>query len=301
MKVLRWIGWVLVGLIGLVIVAIAGVYLSSSARLNKTYTIPQASVVVTIPNDQASIERGKHLAVAIAKCTTCHGDNLAGQVMADVPPFRLVATNLTRGQGGVGGQLTDADWVRAIRHGVGPDGKGLLVMPSEDYTDFSDADLANVIAYVKSVPLVDNQLPGMDIRLLGRVLLVSGQVPGPAAETIDHNARRPAAVTPAVSAEYGHYLAQNGACLGCHGPSLSGGPIPGAPPDVPPAANITPAGIGTWSDEDFFRALREGKRPDGSVINPAMPWQRLREMTDDEIKALLMYIRSVPAKPTGNR
>jgi cytochrome c553 len=301
MNILRWIGRVLLGLIGLVIVAIAAVYLISNAQLNKTYTIPQESLSLTIPNDQASIERGKHLAVTIAKCTTCHGDNLAGQVFADVPPFRLVAPNLTRGQGGVGGQLTDADWARAIRHGVGPDGKGLLVMPSEDYTGFSDADLAAVIAYAKSVPPVDNQLPGIEVRLLGRVLLVLGQVPAPAAATIDHNVRQPATVAPAVTTEYGHYLAQTGACLGCHGPGLSGGPIPGSPPDFPPAANITPAGIGTWTDQDFFRALREGKRPDGTVINPAMPWMLTREMTDDEIKALLMYLRTVPAKPTGNR
>jgi mono/diheme cytochrome c family protein len=302
MKVLRWVGRILLALLGLLLIAVAGVYLVSNARLNKTYTIPQASLALTIPSDPARIERGKHLSAAIAKCETCHADNLAGGKMnLDLPPFRIVGPNLTRGQGGIAGQYSDADWVRAIRHGVSKDGRPLLVMPSQVFNSLSDADLADIIAYVKSVPAVDNQLPSSELKLLGRALLVGGQLPPLPAEVIDHTAPPPAAVPAGVSVEYGRYLATTAACFDCHGPGLSGGPIPGLPPGSPEARNITPTGIGSWSEADFFRSLREGKRPDGSAIDLLMPWDATRLMTDDEIKALFMYLKTVPPKPTGNR
>jgi mono/diheme cytochrome c family protein len=299
MKVLRWVGRILLGLLGLLIVAAAAVYLASNTQLNKTITVPQEQIA--IPTDPARIEHGQHLVVALAKCVDCHGPNLAGGVFLDVPPFRVVAPNLTRGQGGVGGQLSDADFVRAIRHGVAPDGRPLLVMPADEYNNLSEADLADIIAYVKSVPPVDNQLPANDIRPLGRALLVAGQLLPFPADQIDHSAAFPAPIQPAVTAEYGHYLAATGGCIGCHRSDLTGGPIAGLPPETPPAANITPAGIGNWSDTDFFRALREGKRPDGSQIRPPMPVEATAKMTDDEIKALLMYLRTVPAKQASSR
>ncbi|MEO7454619.1 MAG: hypothetical protein ABIY52_00060, partial [Gemmatimonadaceae bacterium] len=71
------------------------------------------------------------------------------------------------------------------------------------------------------------------------------------------------------------------------------------PPDWPPAANLTPAGaIKDWSEQDFARVLREGKRPSGVPVNDAMPWRVLKNMSDDEIGALYMYLRSLPATQT---
>jgi mono/diheme cytochrome c family protein len=101
---------------------------------------------------------------------------------------------------------------------------------------------------------------------------------------------------------YGQYLAATSGCISCHGPGLSGGSIPGTPPDWPPASNITPSGwISSWSEADFFRALREGKRPGGAPISAVMPWRNSAQMTDDELRALLVYLRSAPAKPYGGR
>jgi mono/diheme cytochrome c family protein len=302
MRVLRWAGIALGGLIGLLLIAAVALYLIGGGRIAKTYTIPAETIAV--PSDQASIERGRHLATAIAKCVDCHGENFGGTIFLDVtapPLFRAVAPNLTRGQGGVGAQLSDADLARAIRHGVGPDGKALLVMPADDYFPMSDADLGALIAYIRSLPPVDSQLPPSEIRPLGQILLAAGQLPPFPAEVIDHDARRDAAPPAGVTPEYGRYLAMTGGCTGCHGPGLSGGPIPGVPPDFPPAGNISPTGIGGWTEADFFRALREGKRPDGSAIDPFMPWMATREMTDDEIKALLAYLRTVPPRPGGMR
>jgi hypothetical protein len=73
------------------------------------------------------------------------------------------------------------------------------------------------------------------------------------------------------------------------------------PPGLPPASNLTPAGIGAWTEADFVRALREGKRPDGSPLNEFMPWKVFRGMTDAEYHALWLYLRSVPPKPFGNK
>src|SRR5215469_1917095 len=145
---------IIVTLVIIIVVAAGGLYLVGTLKLGQKYAV--SAPALTIPRDAASIARGHHLAFAITKCLDCHGQGLGGKIFVDVPPFRLVAPNLTRGVGGVGATLTDADFARAIRDGVAPDGHGLYVMPSADFTHLSDADVADIIAYVKSVPPVDN-------------------------------------------------------------------------------------------------------------------------------------------------
>jgi cytochrome c553 len=281
----------------LLVVSLAAAVISS-AKLNRTYAIAQGSLALTIPGDAASVARGRHVAEAIGVCTECHAANLSGSVMADVPPFRLVAPNLTRGIGGVGRTFTDADFVRAIRYGVGPDNKALVVMPSDYFAHFSDADLADIIAYVKSVPTVDNELPDTDIRPLGRALLAAGQVPPMPADLIDRSVRPPATMPVTATVAYGHYLATVALCISCHGAGLSGsgGPLHGGPP----SQNITPTGIGKWSAADFTHAIRTGTRPDGTRIDTAMPWPIFARMNDTELTALFKYLRTVPPRPTGN-
>ena len=296
---MRWFLRIVLGLVVLVVVVAGVLYLMGTAKLNKTYSI--AEPALAIPTDAGSIDRGQHLVAAIAKCADCHAAGFRGAVFLDVPPFRIIAPNLTRGSGGMGTSLTDADYVRAIRDGIGPDGHGLLVMPSASYQYLSDADVADIIAYVKSRPAVDNHLPETDIRPLGRILLGAGQLPPPDASEIDHSMTHVAAMPPAATVAYGHYLAQTGGCIGCHGAGLSGGAVPGVPPDFPHAQNITPTGIGQWSDADIVRALRVGKRPDGTTINKFMPWPATAQMTDQEMTALVMYLRTVPPRPTGTR
>jgi mono/diheme cytochrome c family protein len=290
----------LVALAVVAVVAIAAVYVITNGRLNRRYAVTPPALAV--PADPAALARGQHIVQAVAKCGDCHGENLGGRVFLDVPPFRLVAPNLTRGRGGVATEMGDADWVRAVRHGVGRDGRALVVMPARELIELEEADLAAIIAYVKSLPPADSDLPKTEFRLLGRVLLLAGALPAPDASVIDHAAPFPAPITRGVTVEYGRYLATVGGCVGCHGPGLSGGRVPGVPPDFPPAANITPSGpIGQWSEADFFRLLREGKRPNGAEINPFMPWQASGKMTDDEIRAVWQFLKSVPARPTGTR
>jgi mono/diheme cytochrome c family protein len=149
------------------------------------------------------------------------------------------------------------------------------------------------------VPAVDRTLPDTHVHFLGRALLVVGALPQPDAAGIDHSAQAPADIAVAVTPEYGRYMAHVGGCTGCHRANLAGGPIPGLPPDMPAAQNITPAGIGSWTQADFARALRAGKRPDGTTINQLMPWPYTAQMTDTELNALWLYVHSVPPVQTA--
>jgi mono/diheme cytochrome c family protein len=299
-RVLKWVGIPLGAILGILVLALGAVYGASEARIRKSYAVEPGPI--PIPTDAASIARGRHL-LQIRGCHDCHGEDYGGGVFVDDAPGRLIASNLTRGAGGVGARYTDVDWVRSIRHGVGPDGRSLLFMPSYEYYPISDEDLGQMIAYLKSVPPVDRVLPTNSVRPLGRALLLAGELPLLPAEMIDHAAPRLAAPPEGPTPEYGGYLAFS--CIGCHGVGLSGGKIPGTPPDFPRATNITPdeeTGIGKWEEADFFRAMREGRRPDGSAIDPFMPWETVTSrMTDDEIRALWLYLRTVPARTEGQR
>ncbi len=298
--VLRALLLVVSGVVLVLVVAVVAIYVVSESKLNRTVSVPAETVA--IKTDIAAIQRGQHLAAGVATCIDCHGPTLSGKVFIDDPALgRVSAPNLTRGRGGVGATFSDQDFVRAIRHGVDPTGHQLLIMPSDDYWHFSDADLGAIIGYLRSLQPVDNTLPPNELRTLGRILFATGQLPLQPAENIDHSSPRPRTPDPAVTPEYGQYLAQNAGCPSCHGPGLSGGKIPQAPPDAPPAANITPAGIGGWSEADFIKALRTGTRPDGTTINTFMPWPYYAQMTEDELRALWRFLQAVPPRVNGTR
>ena len=298
-KVVRWAGILLGSLVAFILLAIGIVYAITGARFNKTYEVQSETVV--IPTDSTAIEYGQHVAT-IRGCRECHSEDLGGRVFIEDPGVgRIAATNLTAGEGGVGSFYTDADWVRAIRHGVGANGKPLLFMPSHELHLLSDADLGVVIAYVKSIPPVDSNLPVNKVSLMFRVMMVAGQAPPLSAEVIAHDAPRPTAPEVGVTEEYGEYLAVT--CTGCHGEGLSGGPIPGMPPNFPPATNLTPGGgLKNWSETDFVNTLRTGVTPAGRQLRQEyMPWHILGQMTDEELQALWLYLQSVPARKYGNR
>ena len=294
-RLVRWFAIAITALLGLGALAAIVVYGVTEARLHKTYQIDAAPPA--IPSDAASIERGRHLVTAVSMCAACHSANLAapdlaGSLFLDIPPARLGAPNLTGGAGGIGAGYTAADWARTIRHGVRPDGTPLLFMPTANFYHLSDADLGAIIAYIRSMPPVDNQAPASQIYPLGRALMVAGLL-GLPAEKIDHRAPRIPAPPPARTAEYGRYLTAISTCRNCHGANLSGGPID--EPGAPPAPNLTPGGaLSGWSEADFIHALRTGIRPGGSQLRAPMPWQIAGQMTDDELGAIYRYLRSLP-------
>jgi mono/diheme cytochrome c family protein len=296
-KILKWIGIVLGSLIGLLVLAFAVLYIIGSVKWNKlhgNYDVPVETI--TIPTDPASIARGEHIAT-IHLCRECHTETLSGQ--SETVPGLITFTfpNLTAGAGGVGVTNTDEDWVRAIRHGVGHDGRGLVVMPAQVFYYLSDEDLGALIAYLKTLPPVDNELPPLNLGPLGRVMLALEEVPfhTPDVIVINHEGPRPVAPQPGITKEYGEYLTY--VCTLCHGENFNGqmlereGLVP----------NLTPGGeMAFWSEEQFITTLRTGVTPGGHLLNEYMPWKYFGQMTDEELRAVWLYLQTLPALEQGN-
>ncbi len=244
---------------------------------------------LAIPSDEASIERGRHLARTIASCTDCHGDDLGGAVVVEQSLVRVVAPNITPGRGGVVAEYDDADFVRAILEGVGPDGRPLMAMPSADLRFLADSDVAALVAYLRTLPPVDRELPPSEATATGEIVLGLLGADLWSAERIDHTQPRPTDPPPVgPTRAYGEYL--RSACVGCHGETLEGGIR--IHPDAPPSSNISPAAMSSWTERGFVRAMRTGVRPDGSRFDDAMPWEIARELDDDEMRALWIALSS---------
>ena len=183
----------------------------------------------------------------------------------------------------------------AIRHGFARR-QALLIMPAGEFI-ISATPTRAVIAYIKSLPPVDNEFPAMR-KTLFRVAMTFMDVILPA-EVIDHTAPRQSPR----SGRHGRGCEYSLTCTGCHGPGFSGGPIPLAPPEFPPALNLTPGGeLQGWTEEMFINTMRTGVTPSGHQFKTEyMPWKQIGQMTDDELKAILLFLRSLPAPEQGNR
>ncbi|MCH7746291.1 MAG: c-type cytochrome [Chloroflexi bacterium] len=290
-RYLKWAGLAFGGVLALLVILILILTGIGSIRVNKTFDIQVVSI--DVPTDSASLERGRLFVETVGICQECHGENYEGKILGEDLLFgRLAPPNLTSGKGGIGGSLTDIDYVRAIRHGVDRDGKALLLMPSEAFNKISDEDMGAMIAYLKSVPPVDNEVPQSSARLLARILTVFDDEALFAANKIDHDAPRPSAPSIGVTVEYGEYLAT--VCTICHGENLAGGSLPD---DFNVSApNLTPAGVlGVWTESDFISTIRTGVTPGRNKLDEEdMPWKRFRMMSDDELKAIWLYLQSVP-------
>lgn len=290
----RWIKRTVVLLAALLVLAttavLAGLYLGAQ-KMKRQVTVPVAALTVQPAN--ASLERGRYL-FSSRGCVDCHGANGAGRMFVDDGKgLRIKGPNLTTGPGGVVAAYQELDWVRAIRHGVGPGGRPLMIMPSEDYNRFTDRDLASLIAYVRSLAPAPGDGAIVDLPLPARVLYGFGLIEDAAAR-IDHGRPPQQEVAEGVNLQHGQYVANM--CLGCHGEQLTGGRVPGGPPDWPPAARLR-AGPGSAMDrypeaEAFVAMFRSGKRPDGSAIQ-VMPFGSLGHMSDTDIRALHLYLRSL--------
>lgn len=286
---------VVVGLIGIVVIAIVLIFIISSIRWNNEYHGYEIPVdILSIPTDEESIAWGEHIANT-RYCRTCHGPTLSGDYLVNDPMVAVVAApNLTSGAGGIGSSYTDDDWIRAIRHGVGQDGRGLIAMPSRVWHQMNDEDLSALIAYLQTIPPIDNELPSRQIGPLFRVLVTLGQAPPPEAQIIDHDAPRPEPVERGVTVEYGEYLAFS--CTACHGTDFSGGTVRDLEGNLVTSLNLTSGGnLVDWSLDDFVTAIRTGQTPDGRQLSITMPWPYIGLMSDDELEAIWMYLQTLPA------
>jgi mono/diheme cytochrome c family protein len=296
----RWVKWTLAVVAGIIVLVAAAAALGYQLSQSKMVRRVDVQVKpVAYATDARALERGKYLFESRG-CAECHGGNGGGrEFVNDGKGVRLAGPNIS--PAGVTATYKPEDWVRIIRHGVKPTGQPAMIMPSEDYNRFTDQDLASVVSYVRSLPPAQGGAAVIEFPLPVRVLYGFGVIKD-AAEKIDHLLPPAQPVAEAVNAQHGAYVANM--CIGCHGEHLSGGKIPGGPPDWPPAANITP-GEGSAmsrypSASQFIAMLRGGKRPDGTPIK-VMPFESLSKLSDVDAQAVYEFLKTVPPKPAGGR
>ena len=289
---------VLVVVLAILAGAAAGAVWLGERKMERTVLVKV--VPVAFASGASVLKAGKYLFESRG-CAECHGPDGSGRVAIDDPTGMFVRTpNITKGPGSVVADYSEADWVRAIRHGVNPRGHALFVMPSEDYNRLTDADLSALVAYVRTLPPISGQAARIRLPVIVQALYGVGLIKD-ASEKINHALPPSQPVPAATSVEHGGYVAQM--CIGCHGEHLAGGRILGGPPHWPPAANLTP-GEGTVMTrydtlEKFASMMRSGKRPDGGQVDKAMPFETLKTLNDTDVAAIYAFLKTVAPKPAG--
>ena len=260
----------------------------------------------------ARLARGRYMVEGLG-CFDCHGEHdwtkhdapliegTRGAGYAEFPmaglPGRVVAPNITPDPETGAGKWTDDQLARAIREGIGHDGRALFpFMPYPDMRVMSDEDLASVIVYLRSIPAVHKALPATEIIFPVKYLMRSA--PQPITEPVGEPDR-------SNPVKYGKYLVTIAGCADCHTPQSKGQNLPGmdfaggfileGPWGRVASANITPdpSGISYYDETLFVQALRTGYVK-ARELNQIMPWWHYRSLTDDDLKALFAWMRTIP-------
>jgi len=281
MRWLKWTGIGLAGLLGAGLIAYLAVYVQSNRVLDHAYPVP--AVALTIPTDTESIAEGKRLATIRGCFNSCHGNELEGALLFDVPIVaRLVAPNLTE----AARRYTPAELANIIRDGVRPDGRSLLVMPSEVFAGLTDTDLARIIAFLKSAPAAPGPAARRELGPAGRLGLVIGEF-RLAADLIA--ATTPLAPAAGESGRRGRYLAAT-VCGECHGTNLRGTSNPEfTSPDL--------AIVGAYPPEAFAQLMKTGVALGGRTLGVMGRRARynLSLLSDGEIADLYGYLHTMPS------
>ena len=260
----------------------------------------------------ARLERGRYLVEGALACFRCHSDRDwsqpgappvagkagAGHIFQETHQPWLVAPNLTPDRETGAGAWTDDMLARAIREGIGHDGRPLhAVMPYRIYADLSDEDLASIIVYLRSIPPVRNPLPVTHMPFSTRLRMVGEPMPITAPQPARPNADY---------IQYGGYMADLADCGGCHtdwyhpGSEVNAKPFAGgnalwSPTGTIFSPNLTrdPSGISYYDEALFLRVLRTGK-VGARVLSSVMPWQWYRNLSDDDLKTIFAGLRTFP-------
>lgn len=291
----RWIRrglWAAGSVLAVAAAAAAAGAVMADHRMNRHVGLPDHALALR--HDAAAVQRGAYL-YASRGCADCHGADGAGKVfLDDGHGLKLAGPNISTGPGNVVGTYGPADWERTLRHGVKPDGRPLMVMPSEDYNRLTDEDTAAIVAYVRSLSPAPGGAAVLQLPLPVKALYGFGWMQDAAAK-IDHRLPPAEPVPEGVTAEHGRYVANM--CKGCHGPELAGGRIPGAPPDWPAAADLRPgpaSAMQRYPDAAaLMRLFASGRRPDGSVVK-VMPFEALSKLNATDVQALHLYLSGKP-------
>ncbi len=291
-----WIRRALITLVSLLVLAavvVAAAVWNGERKRERVVQLP-ALKAPAFTEDAAARERGAYL-YASRGCADCHGADGAGRVFVDDGKgLKIKGPAIHSGPGSVTAGYVPQDWDRIVRHGVKRDGHPAMVMPSEDYNRFTDADLAALVSYVRVLPAAGGGAGIVELPLPVRALYGVGFIEDAAAK-IDHALPVQQPVPEGVTVAHGRYVANT--CLGCHGADFSGGPVPGGPPDWPPAARLNNKGadnaMARYPKPDAWVAMfRSGKRADGSEIK-VMPFGSFSKMSDTDLRALHLYLKSL--------
>ena len=268
------------------------------------------AATIAAASAQAPVERGKYLVNTILTCQNCHtpkGErgapiyerDLSSGLEFDEPPFKVTASNITQDKETGIGNWSNADIEKALRKGERPNGVKLAaIMPFDFYEIMTPSDMSAVIAYLKSVKPVKQTVPDPVYRIA-----LPRHIP-PGAEKAFTEADM------ADKVKKGFYLVTIGHCMECHTPmgpkgrefdtsyGKGGFEFPG-PWGKSVSRNITShkeKGIGAWSDAEIKRAITDGVSRDGSRLKPPMGYEFYKNMTGDDLDAIVAYLRTVPPK-----
>ena len=302
-------------LLGLVLLIVA-VVVAVPAYLYGMYPKMRPAPQVQAPKTPEAVERGRYLSEALTGCVACHspidesrggdfalaGQEYSGRVFPRGSGFpgKLVARNLTSDPETGIGAWTDGEIIRAIREGVGRDGRPLFpLMNYLHYRRLSDDDVLAIVAYLRTrKPIVrDNGQTELDFPV------------GMMIRTVPQPLEQPPAGLPGPGIERGRAMLDVMLCGECHTPRddrgnpVSGKELAGGAPFKGPwgtvyAANITShpsAGIGAYSNEDLKRVFREGKNRAGRELW-VMPWSVTKNLTDEDLDSLIAAVREIPAR-----
>lgn len=293
----------------LVVIALAGMFLSVGYTTREGVKTTRVAPLKFNPT-VARLERGRYIVEGPAHCFQCHseldwerpgaqpkqGKKGAGTIFIEDGMEWLVAPNITPDRETGAGNWTDEQFARAIREGIGHDGRRLFpMMPYMNFRQMSDEDLASVVVYLRSIDPVRNAVPKTMLPDVVKRSLPPHQPIG----------ERVAGPDMSNSVERGKYLVTLGNCVSCHTPmnkqgqplmqlAFAGGMHFKGPWGEVTSANITPdaSGISYYDETLFVKTLRTGQ-VGARKLNSIMPWGYFRNMTDDDLKAIFAYLRTV--------
>ena len=282
-----------------------------SLRWDRQFDAPYPKLAAS--TDPATVARGRYLAFGPAHCAECHtppaevaglrsgsSPALSGGGSFVIPPGTIRVPNLTPDSATGIGRFGDSAIARMLRYGVRHDGRSAI--PFMEFQEMSDADIVAVLSFLRSRPAVRNPVADHGLNLMGKAVMAFVMKPiGPSAPPL---AESP---PPGPTVERGAYLVTAlSNCAGCHtqqnmmtgaftGPRLAGGtpmetvgdkPIPVVPPSI---TGDSAGRAGLWTEDEFLARFRGGERIPGSP----MPWVAFSRMSDDDLRAIYRYLRSV--------
>lgn len=275
-RVLRWAGYGLAGLAGVVAVSVGGAFAASEFMIRRPASAPFVKVAAAA--DPGAVARGRRLAT-LEGCVDCHGARLEGRLFHDEPALiRAFAPNLTL----AAQRQSDAELERAIRQGVAADGRRLWIMPSSAFSRLTDAETADLIAFLRSQPPVGAPQPRLQVGPVGRIGILLGRFQSEPDLLKTAAARRP---LPDLGAEHAKGRALVRACVECHGSQLEGNPAMNAP-DLMVA--------GAYSTAEFATLLRTGVATGGrrvGLMSQIAP-ERFHGLSDAEVSAVHGYLKA---------